>query len=184
MSSCIVFQQNQKCYLASDGAVSIRFTDKNIRIKDDYRKTFQYENKLIFCSGKMEIVKNIVDTINGKNKLKIHDFSDICKTHYEDSENLELFLLTYNKEIISYQISSYNNFKPIKRVIKGDNTEILSLGFNSKNNLEVAFAHIGKHNSIETLIENIYKDICCPEVGGIVDIFEISNKGIKSISSI
>lgn len=184
MSACIVFQQNKKSYVASDGAVSINFGEGNVRIKNDYKKTFCYENNLIFCSGRIRIVEVIVSEIKKKKDIKIEDIVQICRSNYAYEGLLELFLTKYDEGIISYQLSSYNNFTPIKRVIDENNTEVLSLGFNASRNLETIFKHVGKCKSIEEMIENIYRDICCEEVGGTVDIYEISSMGIKNILTI
>ena len=184
MSACIVFQQNKKSYVASDGAVSINFGEGNVRIKNDYKKTFCYENNLIFCSGRIRIVEVIVSEIKKKKDIKIEDIVQICRSNYANEGLLELFLTKYDEGVISYQLSSYNNFTPIKRVIDENNTEVLSLGFNASRNLETIFKHVGKCKSIEEMIENIYRDICCEEVGGTVDIYEISAMGIKNISTI
>lgn len=184
MSSCIVFQQNKKCYLASDGSVSVNFCGKNIRIKNDYEKTFIYEDSLVFCSGKMNIVEKIITEIKSIKNINLTNIQKICRSNYIGEDNLELFLVKYTEKVESYQLSSYNNFEIIDRVIDVDKTEVLSLGYNSESNLNKVFEHIGKHNSVEGLIENIYKDISCPEVGGVINLYEISNEGILNISNI
>lgn len=184
MSACIVFQQNQKSYVASDGAVSVNFGKENIRIKNNYKKTFCYENNLIFCSGRIRIVESIVSEIKRRKNITIEDIVLICKNNFVDEGLLELFLTKFDKCIVSYQLSSYNNFAPIKRIVEKENTEVLSLGFNAGKNLERVFEHIGKYKSIEEMVKNIYMDICCAEVGGVVDIYEISYDGIKNSSTI
>lgn len=184
MSSCIVFQQNKKCYIASDGAVSVNFSGKNIRIKNDHKKIFIYEDSLIFCSGKMNIVEKIITEIKSIKSINPTSIQKICKSNYIGEDNLELFLVKYTEKVESYQLSSYNHFEIIDRVVDVDKTEILSLGYNSKSNLNKVFEHIGKHNSVERLIENIYKDISCPEVGGVINLYEISDEGILNISNL
>ena len=183
MSSCIIFQKNQKCYLASDGAVSINIEGKNIRIKDDYKKTFIYKDSLIFCSGKIEVVEDIIKSIKLLENVSIEYIESICKNNFRGKNKLELFLVKYEDEIKSYQLSSYNNFKPIERIIKPSDIELLSLGFNTERNNDVAFEHIGKHNDIRELFIEIYKEISCNEVGGLIDIFEVSSNGIYNIHS-
>lgn len=184
MSSCIVFQQNKKCYLASDGAVSVNFSGKNIRIKNDHKKIFIYEDSLIFCSGKMNIVEKIITEIKSIKNITSTSIQKICRSNYIGEDNLELFLVKYTEKVESYQLSSYNDFEIIVRVVDVDKTEVLSLGYNSKSNLNKVFEHIGKHNSVEGLIENIYKDISCPEVGGVINLYEISDGEILNISNI
>lgn len=183
MSSCIVFQQNQKCYLASDCAVSINVDGKNIRIKDDYRKSFIFKDSLIFCSGKIDVVEDIVHSIKLLEEINLDYIKEICNNNFRGKSKLELFIVKYENEITSYQLSSYNDFEITKRIVKPSDTEILSLGFNTVENCEIAYQHIDKCGNVKDLFMSIYNDIACEEIGGLIDIFEISSNGVVNLYS-
>ena len=174
MSSCIILQQRDSIFMASDTAISTSLKGRTARLSNLGEKLFCKDDKIVFCSGNMKKANLCKKYIEQNNNLKI---KDICK--FANSLNLkgslELFIaVTEKKKVKSYQISSYNNFIPIEREVDDDRTEIYSMGFNTINMLNSFEENLLKLNVLSA-IEKTFNDNIIPEVGGNVSIAYFHN---------
>lgn len=184
MSSCIIIQQNKKCYMCADSAVSCTLDGENFRVGDDAEKIFKHDNSIIFCSGNMTIATHMINYIKQLTDISIENIVKKIKDIYIAEKGMfEIFIAKLDRDstIKTYQISSYNNFKPIIRKTNKGSTNILAVGFKVDKALDSVKQNIGKHNSIEDMFKQIFDDIKCPEIGGMISLFEISDKHNKNI---
>ena len=169
MSSCLVLQQRNSLFIASDTAISSISNGERIRVSNDGNKLFKKDNALIFCSGKMKMATKCRKYIEKMNSLNIDEIQDFVSRFYIEGL-FEIFIgIVENDMVKTYQLSSYNNFNPIERIIPEKQTEIFALGFNTKNMLD-GFEKYLKQTDVITSIKNTFNDNICVEVGGNLDV--------------
>lgn len=181
MSACLILQQNDRCYMCSDSAVSSKVNGSYVRIRDDAKKIFEIDDMLIFCSGNMKIVNSIICNIYKSKNPSILKISEICKHNYCNCDSLlEMFVCkrSNESEISTFQISSYNKFDIIERVAKKGSTQLLSLGFNSDVNFNIFKNEVINGDNVLNIFEESFKKMSCNEVGGEISIYEY-NTSIK-----
>lgn len=174
MSSCLVLQQKNSLFIASDTAVSSIFNGKRIRVSNKGEKLFKKDNALIFCSGKMTIATDCKKYIEGMENLSIDAIQEFVSCLSIDGL-FEVFIgIIENGTVKTYQLSSYNDFKPVERALLSGQTEIFALGFNTENMLNDFESYLGKTDVIDS-IKNTFNNNICTEVGGNLDIMYYYN---------
>lgn len=183
MSSCLIIQQENKCYIGSDTAVSCNIGDNRVRIGSGVKKTFVYDNKVIFCSGNMELYKKVTTYIKSENKLNISNFIMYLKDEYDKSIkscNFEVFICEYiDNNIQTTQISSYDDFEPITRIIPKGQVGIFAMGYNTDKIFNDSIEIIKKTKDISKIYLDVFNNNICNEVGGKLNLFEINGESIS-----
>ena len=179
MSSCLVLQQNKNIFIASDTAISSTVLGKRIRVSNSGEKVFIKNNNIIFCSGNVKLANKCKSFIMGMEELdmaKLHSF--LLETNSQHTM-FEVFIGVVGDTVKSYQLSSYNSFEPIERVVER-NTEIFALGFNTKSMLQSFENNLSKTNVLEAFRKSYVENIC-NEVGGNVDICYFYNGELQKV---
>ena len=145
MSSCIVLQQRNNIFVASDTAISSSANGERVRLSNSAEKLFVKDNNIVFCSGNMEVAVKCNNFIKQMEVLDIEKIQEYVSS-FDIKGMFEIFIAkTYDEYVESYQLSSYNNFTPIKRVVD-DNIEIFAIGYITKNMLNSFEAYLmSKH---------------------------------------
>ena len=169
-----MLQQRNNVFVASDTAISGFIGGQRVRLANSAEKVFVKGNDIIFCSGNMEIANQCKNYIKHMSFLDIEKVRDFASSFCFD-DMFEIFIAKTNNNIVeSYQLSSYNNFSPIKRVVHSGNTEIFAIGYNTSEMLS-SFEENLATTSVLNAIENTFNSNICPEVGGNVDLFYFYN---------
>lgn len=179
MSSCLIIQQENKCYIGSDTAVSCSIGDRRVRVGSNIKKTFVHDGKIIFCSGNMEMHKKVLNNIKSKNKLNINEFIMYLKKEYDKSIkscNFEVFICEDIKNNIrTTQISSYNEFEPVIRVIPKGQVGVFAMGYNTDEIFNDSVEVIKNTKDISKIYIDVFNKNICNEIGGNLNLFELNN---------
>ena len=174
MSSCIVLQQKNNIFIASDTAISSKIDGTRVRLSNDAEKVFTKNNDIIFCSGNMNVANKCKKYIKKMEIINIEKIQDFVSSFCIDGM-FEIFIAKTDGDCVeSYQLSSYNGFNPIKRVVCDNNVEIFAIGYNVKQMLN-SFESNLLSNDVINSIKKTFNDNICIEVGGNVDIFYFYN---------
>ena len=179
MSSCLVLQQNKNIFIASDTAISSTVSGKRIRVSNSGEKVFIKDNNIIFCSGNVKLAnkcKTFIMQMGEFDVAKLHSFLLEMNAHHT---MFEVFIGMNGDTVKSYQLSSYNSFEPIERVVER-NSEIFALGFNTKQMLQSFENNLLKTNVLEAFRKS-YAENICNEVGGNVDIYYFYNGELQKV---
>lgn len=180
MSSCIVLQQQDKIFIGADSAISCKIGDKYLRVSNKAEKTFQKDNYIVFCSGDMKTATTISNYIKNMNKVSIKEIKEYARS-LSIEDIFEIFLAKCDTNIMTYQLSSYNNFKETIRIAKKDETLLLALGFNSEVVMNTAKKYINNSDgNIEEIFLNTFNDNICNEIGGEIKLFYYLNREISN----
>ena len=179
MSSCLILQQNKNIFIASDTAISSTVLGKRIRVSNSGEKVFTKDNNIIFCSGNVKLAnkcKTFIMQMGEFDVAKLHSFLLEMNAHHT---MFEVFIGMNGDTVKSYQLSSYNSFEPIERVVER-NSEIFALGFNTKQMLQSFENNLLKTNVLEAFRKS-YAENICNEVGGNVDIYYFYNGELQKV---
>lgn len=181
MSSCVVIQQNSNVFVASDTAISANIFNKRYRLKGSVNKVFRKNNDIVFCSGNLEVATKCKNHLEKVKKIDIEEMQNIASLFYKEGM-FELFIVKNENDCIkSYQLSSYNGFKPIERIVEVGKTEIYALGFNTVSMLNTLETEI-RTTDVLSAIQNTFNKNVCVEVGGSVDILYFHNGNLQEKS--
>lgn len=163
--------------MASDTAISSIMDGKRVRLSNSAEKIFRKNNDIIFCSGNMDIANKCKKYIKQLETLDIEKVRIFASSLFINGM-FEIFIAKTDGDYIkSYQLSSYNNFKPIKRVVNSGATEIFAIGYNTQQMLNSFEKHLKKTDVISA-IRNSFEDNISIEVGGNVEIIYYYKKNI------
>ena len=175
MSSCIVLQQQNNVFVASDTAISSMVNGERVRLSNSAKKVFRKKNDIIFCSGNMEIANKCKNYIEQAETLDIEEIQKFVSLFYIDGM-FEIFIAKVDTKgnVETYQLSSYNNFEPIKRLVSQGNTEIFAIGYHTKEMLSSFEKFLYSSNVIDSIVNSFIENVCV-EIGGNVDLIYYHN---------
>ena len=175
-------------YFGTDSAISTKINDNIYRLSEDGQKIWIIDNQIIFCSGRMEIVKNIMSKFLNQCSKSINDLKNIAKEYYEDyiinnnivSETFLLDILIGNikhKQSIVYQISPYNDFQIIERKILLHNQfGIWTGGIKTRELFNIAHINLVNNKTIQEVYQNTFDFVSYEGIGGNLFIYKLDNK--------
>ena len=185
MSSCLILQDKNKLFMGADSALIETIEDIHYRISDNGRKIFNFKNSIMFCSGNIKIVNKVIEFIGESIDINIYKLSEFIKQlnlqKNDNIFNVEIIIVSNkNNRIELCQISEYNNFDIVKYNDLTENIRIISGGIKTEECLDLATNYFNKKYSVFNIFENTYNDLSCEEIGGNLEIWEISNE-IKKV---
>lgn len=175
MSSLIVLHNKDNIIFASDTAVSMTNDTTSYRV-GNMSKLTELEDCIMFCSGKMWLRDKLISKINKKSKL--NEIQEILKYEilpYCTEFDLEVAIALKDLSEIIF-MSSYDSFN-YKVSIPTDDINLFSMG-KDNNRTCLTFEKYFDGNVI-TSLKNTFEEISCNEIGGFLDIWVISNEGLK-----
>jgi hypothetical protein len=182
MSSCLILQQYDKIFIGADTASSVNIDGKFYRYNKSISKLFEIKNTIVFCSGILSEVNSTIEYIkqNINNLVSISLFLKKLYIKNKDVYSIELFITKVkNGKSIIYQISEYNNFEIIEHIIDLNNIKILAGGFKTKECCNIATKHINNGEYVDQIFQKTFDEISCNEIGGMVEVYDISINGIN-----
>lgn len=167
-------QNKDNIIFASDTAVSMSNGETSFRV-DNVTKLSEHEDYIMFCSGKMWIRDLLLSKL--KYSTSIGELHSILKSEILPiCKEMDLEVIVAKKDVSELvMLSSYDEFNfnfskstdDLNLFVVGKNTDETSLLFEKKFNGHVI-------NSLQ----NTYEEISCPEIGGKLDVWILTNDNL------
>lgn len=183
MSNCLVLQGKNFIAIGADTASSILIDEKYKRVGVDAKKLYQFGNEIMFCSGKMDLVKLVTSNVVVKGeKIDLNSLTEFIRSiNIKKSDVFDLEILicgVKNNKSYIHQISQYNDFE-IKTITNETNgCAIYSTGFNAKTMLDTAKKNYLSYKNVSDLFIKSYEDISSEEVGGYINMYLVQENQI------
>lgn len=187
MSNATVIQLYDRVFIGSDSAVSTKFEDKIYRIGDEGRKLFVVDDKVIFCSGNMDLSYLVMGYYQLDSDKSINALAMIAKELFNIYANSEFALdimvcKIQNGKSIVYFISPYNDFKVIKQELNyPDQYAIWTGGIKTKESFDIANQMLLRGSSINSIYRQVFSQISFEGVGGTLTAYSLSSNEISKI---
>lgn len=185
MSSILVIQQNDRMFFGSDTAISAKIDNEIYRIDGSVKKIHVLNDKIIFCSGQLDIVFEIIKYIS-KNNPSIEEIRDVAKDYYQLLSNdsmIDILIGTIvDDKTVLYQISPYNNFEIIERKVNIGEIALWTGGIKTNKSLEKAYDLIKQKNTVIDIYQKTFEHISFEGIGGNLEIYSLDIFGISKIN--
>ena len=174
MSLCISLMDKDKIYMSADSATSTIVNGEIIRVDNNAKKIYDIENYIVFCCGRLDKIKEILNEIN-INKLENIENYLLQNCNEKHNGFFDFELLVYDKENkVLNTYSQYNNFKNVVFKHPDDGVQIITSGYKTNEAFELAKKNIQDGKDVFDIFKNTYTELICAGIGGNVQIF--SNK--------
>ena len=178
MSCCLILQQNNRIFMGADTAISTIVDGEFYRVSNDQQKIFPILDALVFCSGNIDLVENILVYIKSLDVLDVRLVSKYLKGIAPSKENgiynVEIIIALSGSEL--YQLSEYNDFDIVRIENPEDKIRILSGGIRTEDCLDFAEAELKASTDVLQTYENVYQKLSSESIGGNLVVWEISNE--------
>lgn len=188
MSNVTVIQTKSRLFFASDSAVSVCINGQHYRLHEQGQKLFPINNKkILFCSGRMDLVEDIVNEYC-KSNLTIVSLKDIARkkyTNYIKNNDDQSFILDIlvgcfeNNESVVYQISPYNDFHIVKRNVNNGDIGIWTGGIKTKESFNLTYKLISNGINLKNVFQQVFDSISDETIGGTLTVYSLDNNGLK-----
>ena len=196
MSLCLAVQARNFMIVTSDSIVT--FADEDGReciYPENCQTLFEIDNKILFVSGVVEVLQNILREYDQSKDKSIQHLKNIVidkdgeykKANLEplaDNEviaDIVLFIFENGKSVI-YNICTTNNYEIVRTEYKdsmnyiavGSHSsqalELLNSGFNdAKNYTQIEESKV--QFNTERFFENIFDELACLQIGGLMSLY-------------
>lgn len=186
MSSCLVIQDKNNIFIGADSAMCIKSNDEYMRVSNEGKKIFRFDDKVVFCTGSAILSKIIIDNFKKSNEKTVEKLQEIAKCFAPLFNNdVEILVAMFkNSKSVVYQLSAYNNFKILERKIEDEGIGVYSACFKTQECFDLAVKNIQKGFDIYNVYENVYKELSCNEVGGKIKLYKLTPMGIAEFKPI
>ncbi len=178
MSSLIAIQTNEQIIFASDTALSAQFKEKTYRVSNDEQKLFEYEDFIMFASGKKEIRDTLLTSI-GLNPT-IEDIV-ICLNEkilpISEEFSLEVVIALKNESKLIF-LSSNDGYLYSENVCRDSNTHLFTAGYRTEEISNIFTNELIVYPVYQALTTT-FKKVVCNEIGGNIDVFHIHDSKVK-----
>ena len=176
----MIIQKESELWFGSDSAVSTTIGDNIYRINEEGKKIWIIEDKLIFCSGNMDISYKIMNQcIKFKNK-SIELLQELAILYHDKKSFLEIVVGTIkNNKTIVYQISSYNDFEIIEKTIKGNDIGLWTGGIRTTECFDFAYQELSQHVDLMEVYQNTFNNISFEGIGGQLNVYKLNKNNIS-----
>lgn len=178
MSSLIAIQTNEQVIFASDTALSADYQKRTYRVSNVEQKLFEYDNFIMFASGKKELRDLLLNNI-GLNpsieSIKNYLIEKILPISEEFS--LEVVIAQKNESKLIF-FSSTDGFLYKENKCEDANTHLFTAGFKTEEISNIFSDELLTKPVYQSLIDT-FKQVTCDEIGGNIDVFHIINSEVK-----
>lgn len=191
MSCCLVLQSQDNIIIGADTAACYRNTDGSYtRANNNLKKLYRFGKEIMFAGGFIPIrdyiVKNIkmdgerIDKKHLQNFLKALN----CTEPWNDNPiGILIAGVDDNGESYLYQFATINNYELDIRTMHSDGIQVWTGGFMTRECLKAANAAIANSEFVEDIYVKTYKDIACNSIGGNINVYQLTTKGINQLLS-
>lgn len=169
--------------MGSDTAISTKMNEKFYRLSNNGKKLWIIKDKLIFCSGEMNLSYKIIESFNNSNDKSINYLKTIAEYYYnkyqsKDSDiSLDIIVgIVEDNQSIIYQISPYNNFNIIKKQVNYGEIGLWVGGIKTNECYNYAYKEIQNQKTLKQVYQNTFDCISSEEVGGDLLIYKINSR--------
>jgi len=178
MSCCLIFQESNRIFMGTDTAISTMVDGEFYRVSNNQQKIFRIFDSLVFCSGNMGFVENVLGYIQNLSVLDVCLVSKYLKgidfPKEKDIYNVEIIIALNGAEL--YQLSEYNDFDVVCIENPKDKIRILSGGIRTEDCLDFAEKEMSVHSDVLQAYENVYQKLSSEAIGGNLLVWEISDQ--------
>lgn len=190
MSCCLVLQSKDSICIGADTATSVHVGDKFIRQANDGKKIFEIGKDIVFCSGDMSEVPDVIKNMKTRNGyVDIGHISGYLKrkTFHKkpgfDFPSIGVMICRVVDGIsYVYDLLEGNNFDIMTHTLEQDGVQAWVGGIYNEKCLEVAIDELARAGGevISTYV-NTYKKMACQEIGGNINVYHIDSYGYQKI---
>lgn len=190
MSCCLILQTKNSVCIGADTATSVQSGNNFIRYSNDGKKIFEIGKDIVYCSGDMSYVPEVIDNIQLQagyvdvmymsRYLKKKTF--IKQEGFDYPSIGVLICRVVNGVSYVYDLSESRGFDVVTHTVTQNGIQIWVGGIYNEKCLETATRNIKKFNGevIQTYIHT-YKEIACQEVGGSIHVYHMDANGCQKI---
>lgn len=190
MSCCLILQMKDSVCIGADTATSVQSGNNFIRYSNDGKKIFEIGKDIVYCSGDMSYVPEVIDHIRLQDGyvdvmymsryLKKKTFT---KTEGFDYPSIGVLICrVVNGVSYVYDLSESRDFDVVTHTVTQNGIQIWVGGIYNEKCLETATRNIKKFNGevIQTYIHT-YKEMACQEIGGNIHVYYMDANGCQKI---
>ena len=178
MSCCLILQENNRIFIGADTATSTIVDGEFYRVSNTQQKIFRILDSLVFCSGDMGFVENIILYLKGLSALDVDLVSKYLKEikfpKGKDIYNVEIIISLSGSEL--YQLSEYNGFDVVRIESPEDKIRVLSGGIRTEDCIDFAEQELNASSDVLKVYKNVYQKLCSEPIGGNLILWEISDE--------
>ncbi len=192
MSCCLIFQNKDNIFIGADSAVSV-FVDSAgefFRSSNDGEKLFEIGKDIVFCSGDMSEVPNVIKNMRVKDGyVDLEHISKYLKTRefkkcpiFDVPSIVVLICRVISGNSYVYSLEPNNNFNIVTHIGTNEGVQVWSSGIHSNKCLEIAEEEMKRSHceAIHAYI-NIYIRMACQEIGGNINVYYLNSDGNRKI---
>ncbi len=196
MSSVIAIQTYDRVWIGADSAVSAQIGGNTYRLHEDGKKLFHVGDKVIFCSGIMELAAAIMaeyeaaadHSLTKLQKIARRQCAEYTADHPEVEERcdmlVELMIAYYDKgrgKTVVASISPYHNdFEIVERTLNSPmDFAVWAGGIRTQQATDAAMAKFRETLDVNFTYKYAFRAISYEGIGGNLTVYEIDAAGVR-----
>ncbi|ANY75961.1 hypothetical protein BBD41_27180 [Paenibacillus ihbetae] len=186
MSACLILQTPTQIFIGADTAVSTKVNNQLFRLDNSGIKLYQRGNKVIFCSGVMDMAYQVMLEYQRTKDGTFQDLQKIMKKVCGNDTTVKLTVViteVNSKGSVIYEISPENNFEIITQRMSKDQEGIAiwAAGIKTTELVEAAQKLITQGFSVTSIFRKAYETISYECVGGFLIVKQVTQFGIMEV---
>lgn len=196
MSSVICIQTYDRVWIGADSAVSAQIDGKVYRLHEEGKKLFQVDEKVIFCSGIMELAAAIMKeyeaaaahSLDNLQRITRQKCADYTAEHPEVKEREGLFvdiMIAYydksrGKTVVSSISPYHNDFEIVERTLDNpSNFAVWTGGIKTREANDATMDKLKRTLNVDFAFKYAFHRISYEGIGGDLSVYEIDAEGVR-----
>ncbi|MBY0158186.1 hypothetical protein H0178_20715 [Cytobacillus firmus] len=191
MSLVVCVQFQDRMIIGSDTAVTFNLTaEEKLRGSLPMQKTYLIDEWAVFLAGDGATCISIANEFNTEKNKNISSFKRILKKYYRllsaargkadpSKLNAVMFKMDGNGRTVSHSFTPTNQFNPVTRRGTSEAVYIITGGVTADEVLVHAQQTWNDDNDIKTYIRDVFEHFSGGEIGGELDLYEVSYRGTE-----
>lgn len=187
MSSCLILQQEDRTFIGADSIICSLVDEKPVRTEYEDEKVFVVGNDVVFCSGNMDVIYNVVSWCKNtyqNSSINVGELSEKLSKEYPYSGNkfwdIEVVISTFvNGKSVIYQLSPYKNYVPERFDGSPLGIIIITAGVHTEDVFDYAYNSIKNKLPAQDIFKNIYTGEIYENMGGQPTLIEHRNNSVS-----
>ncbi|KOP66704.1 hypothetical protein AMS62_16765 [Bacillus sp. FJAT-18019] len=188
MSACLILQTPDTVFIGADSAVSTTINNQIYRLDNSGVKLYQRGNKVIFCSGVMDVAYQVMFEYQQKEDGTIQDLQEIMRKVCNNDTTIKLTAVITEVDSngsVIYEIYPENNFViNAKRMTKDQKgVAMWATGIRTTELVEAAEQLLSQGYSVATIYRMAYEKISYEGIGGFLNVKQVTQTRINDFIS-
>jgi hypothetical protein len=196
LSSVIAIQTYDRVWIGADSAVSTQIGGNTYRLHEDGKKLFHIGDKVIFCSGIMDLAAAIMKeyeaaadhSLTKLQKIARRQCAEYTAKHPEVEERrdmfVELMIAYYDKgrgKTVVASISPYHNdFEIVERTLNSPmDFAVWAGGIRTQQATDAAMAKLRETLDVNLTYKYAFRAISYEGIGGNLTVYEVDAAGVR-----